>query len=275
MKALYVSDLDGTLFDSSGHLSEFTVDTLNSLIADGLNFTVATARSISSAGKLLDKLKLKIPAVMMNGVFLTDVSKKEQVYVNRFDQALAKSVIDVFIKNGRPPIVFSFNGEYIEAEFTELKNDYERRFVAKRQELYRRFDRVDRYTLNGNVVYINGIDDKETMQKIADELEKVDGVKFAHYLDTYSGDKYFVEVFIEAAGKWNSIEQLKSEYGFDRVVVFGDNANDVEMMLNADEAIAVGNALPPALEVADAVIDTNDNDGVAKYLLKLKSEGKL
>ena len=275
MKTLYVSDLDGTLFDSSGHLPEFTVDTLNSLIADGLNFTVATARSISSAGKLLDELKLKIPAVMMNGVFLTDVSKKEQVYVNRFDQALAKSVIDVFIKNGRPPIVFSFNGEYIEAEFTELKNDYERRFVAKRQELYRRFDRVDRYTLNGNVVYINGIDDKETMQKIADELEKVDGVKFAHYLDTYSGDKYFVEVFIEAAGKWNSIKRLKSEYGFDRVVVFGDNANDVEMMLNADEAIAVGNALPPALEVADAVIDTNDNDGVAKYLLKLKSEGKL
>lgn len=275
MKTLYVSDLDGTLFDSSGHLPEFTVDTLNSLIADGLNFTVATARSISSAGKLLDELKLKIPAVMMNGVFLTDVSKKEQVYVNRFDQALAKSVIDVFIKNGRPPIVFSFNGEYIEAEFTELKNDYERRFVAKRQELYRRFDRVDRYTLNGNVVYINGIDDKETMQKIADELEKVDGVKFAHYLDTYSGDKYFVEVFIEAAGKWNSIKRLKSEYGFDRVVVFGDNANDVEMMLNADEAIAVGNALPPALEVADAVIDTNDNDGVAKYLLKLKLEGKL
>ena len=116
---------------------------------------------------------------------------------------------------------------------------------------------------------------QETMQKIADELEKVDGVKFAHYLDTYSGDKYFVEVFIEAAGKWNSIKRLKSEYGFDRVVVFGDNANDVEMMLNADEAIAVGNALPPALEVADAVIDTNDNDGVAKYLLKLKSEGKL
>ena len=275
MKTLYASDLDGTLLDSSGHLSKFTTDTLNGLIADGMNFTVATARSVSSAGTLLDDLNLKIPAVMMNGVFLTDVPSKKQIYVNRFSDDVAKKVIDVFKKHDRPPMVFSFNGEYIETEFTVLKNDYERQFVAKRQKLYRRFEQVDNYALGGNVVYINGIDDKDTMQKIADDLKGIDGIKFSHYLDTYSRDKYFVEVYIEDAGKWNTLLRLKNMYGFDRVVVFGDNANDVEMMSNSDTAIAVGNALPPALEVADVVIDTNDNDGVAKYLLELKSEGKL
>ena len=64
-------------------------------------------------------------------------------------------------------------------------------------------------------------------------------------------------------------------YGFDRVVAFGDNGNDVEMLKNADLAVVVGNALPPALEVADIVIDTNDNDGVAKYLLELYRKGEL
>ena len=275
MKTLYVSDLDGTLLDSNGYLSQFTVDTLNRLIAEGMNFTVATARSVSSAAGLLDCVNLNIPAVMMNGVFLTDIPKKKQVYVNRFSNDVAKKVIDVFLKHGRPPFVYSFNGEYIETEFTELKNDYERRFVAKRQKLYRRFEKVDRYALNGNVVYINGIDNKEIMQAIADELKNIGGIKFSHYLDTYSGDKYFVEVYIESAGKWNTIQRLKETYGFDRVVAFGDNGNDVEMLKNSDLAVAVGNALPPALEVADVVIGQNDNDGVAKYLLKLYEEGRL
>ncbi len=275
MKTLYVSDLDGTLLDSNGHLSQFTADTLNKLIQEGMNFTVATARSVSSAAGLLDGVNLNIPAVMMNGVFLTDILKKRQVYVNRFSNAVAKKVIDVFLKHGRPPFVYSFNGEYIETEFTELKNDYERRFVAKRQKLYRRFEKVDNYALNGNIVYINGIDYKETMQAIADELKNIDGIKFSHYLDTYSGDKYFVEVYIESAGKWNTIQRLKEMYGFDRVVAFGDNGNDVEMLNNSDLAVAVGNALPPALEVADVVIDTNDNDGVAKCLLNLFEKGEL
>ncbi len=275
MKTLYVSDLDGTLFDSNGHLSDFTRDTLNELIANGMNFTVATARSVSSAAGLLDELDLRVPAVMMNGVFLTDVPTQKQVYVNYYPAELAHRVIDVFQKCDRPPLVFSFNGEFIECEFTEVRNEYERQFIAKRQKLYRRFDRVENYSVGGNTVYINGIDRKETMQAVADELQKIDGIKFSHYLDTYSGDKYFVEVYVESAGKWNSIKRLKEMYGFDRVVAFGDNGNDVEMLKNADVAVAVGNALPQALEVADIVIDTNDNDGVAKYLLDLYREGKL
>ena len=275
MKTLYVSDLDGTLFDSGGHLSDFTRDTLNGLIAGGMNFTVATARSVSSAAGLLDELDLRVPAVMMNGVFLTDVPTQNQVYVNRYPAELAYRVINVFRSNGRPPFVYSFNGEYIECEFTKLKNDYERQFVAKRQKLYRRFEKVEDYTVGNNTVYINGIDYKETMQAVADELKKIEGIKFSHYLDTYSGDKYFVEVYVESAGKWNSIKRLKKMYGFDRVVAFGDNGNDVEMLKNADLAVVVGNALPPALEVADIVIDTNDNDGVAKYLLELYRKGEL
>ena len=275
MKTLYVSDLDGTLFDSGGHLSDFTRDTLNELIAGGMNFTVATARSVSSAAGLLDELDLRVPAVMMNGVFLTDVPTQNQVYVNRYPAELAYRVINVFRSNGRPPFVYSFNGEYIECEFTKLKNDYERQFVAKRQKLYRRFEKVEDYTVGNNTVYINGIDYKETMQAVADELKKIEGIKFSHYLDTYSGDKYFVDVYVESAGKWNSIKRLKKMYGFDRVVAFGDNGNDVEMLKNADLAVVVGNALPPALEVADIVIDTNDNDGVAKYLLELYRKGEL
>ena len=50
---LYVSDLDGTLLRSDQTLSVETVSTLNRLMADGVMFTYATARSFSSAAPLV------------------------------------------------------------------------------------------------------------------------------------------------------------------------------------------------------------------------------
>ncbi len=268
MKTLYVSDLDGTLFASDGHPSEFTVKTINLLIKKGLQFTVATARSISSAAGLLDGLDMTLPGVMMNGVFLTDIRTKEQRYVCNLEKEKAEQVIDAFVSADRPPMLFYYNGQ-ICAEYTAIKNEYEEKFVARRKQLYHSFSMVEDYTVGNDTVYISGIDKKEVMDKVAEKLDKIDGIKYSYYLDTYSGDKYFIEAFSSSAGKKNTVEVLKKQYGFDRVVAFGDNSNDVEMLKAADVAIVVGNAQPEAKAVADIVIDTNDNDGVAKYLLEV------
>lgn len=48
---LFISDLDGTLLNGNAEVTEFTRNTLNRLIAKGLNFTAATARTLASAGK--------------------------------------------------------------------------------------------------------------------------------------------------------------------------------------------------------------------------------
>ena len=50
-------------------------------------------------------------------------------------------------------------------------------------------------------------------------------------------------------------------------MAFGDNGNDVEMLKNADLAVAVGNAQPIAKSSADIIIGSNDEDGVAQFLL--------
>jgi hydroxymethylpyrimidine pyrophosphatase-like HAD family hydrolase len=44
-KTLCISDLDGTLLNKNAELSEYTADALNDLIAKGLRFSVATART--------------------------------------------------------------------------------------------------------------------------------------------------------------------------------------------------------------------------------------
>ena len=64
---LYISDLDGTLLRPDGALSDYSRDGLNGLIADGMHFTVATARSVVSIRQLLQGLQLSLPVINLNG----------------------------------------------------------------------------------------------------------------------------------------------------------------------------------------------------------------
>ena len=50
--------------------------------------------------------------------------------------------------------------------------------------------------------------------------------------------------------------------------IIGDGKNDISMFLAADECYAMGNAVPELKAIATAVIDTNNNDGVARWLLE-------
>ena len=59
-KLLFVSDLDGTLLDREGQLSNDSVKRLNKLIDKGLNFTIATARNYDSAYPLLKGLNINV-----------------------------------------------------------------------------------------------------------------------------------------------------------------------------------------------------------------------
>lgn len=54
--------------------------------------------------------------------------------------------------------------------------------------------------------------------------------------------------------------------GIRDAVAFGDGLNDVTMLEAAGVGVAMGNAVPEAIAAADLVTDSNDADGVARYL---------
>lgn len=72
MKTLYVSDLDGTLLHSDASLSEYTAQTINGLLAKGMLFSYATARSYRTASQVTKKLDARIPLIVYNGTFVID-----------------------------------------------------------------------------------------------------------------------------------------------------------------------------------------------------------
>ena len=60
--------------------------------------------------------------------------------------------------------------------------------------------------------------------------------------------------------------QLKQKLECDRLVVFGDGKNDIDMFQMADKSYAVANAHDDLKQYATEVILSNDEDGVARWL---------
>lgn len=113
--------------------------------------------------------------------------------------------------------------------------------------------------------YITCIDEKEKLEPLYHKYK--DTYHCVFQIDIYT--KYqWLEIMPKAASKANAIKQLKEQLGCDRLVVFGDGKNDIDMFEIADEAYAVGNAVDELKEAATAVIGNNNEDGVAKWLEK-------
>ena len=68
--------------------------------------------------------------------------------------------------------------------------------------------------------------------------------------------------------KSNAIKKLKGMLDCDKLIVFGDGKNDIDMFQMADESYAVANAHEDLKKHATGIIGSNDEDGVAKWLEK-------
>ena len=64
------------------------------------------------------------------------------------------------------------------------------------------------------------------------------------------------------------MEQMSIIWGINKaeIVAFGDDLNDIDLLTHAGVSVAMKNALESVKEIADHICDTNDNDGVAKWL---------
>ena len=267
---LYVSDLDGTLMRSDGTISPYTVQTVNALVARGAAFTYATARSVESARTITGELNLELPVITRNGCVLADNKTGKHLEKALFTEeevALLKTLLPELPETG---FVSCFIGEQMIKTYLPGKHtpglqkylDYYRtdpRMVAADS-----FDGL----FCGRPGYVTLIDDKDKMAPFYERLRKYDCWECLFQKDTY-WDEYWVEVCPRNCTKAKAVLQMKERYGFKKLVVFGDSTNDLSMFRVADEACAVENASAELKAAATAVIGPNDEDAVAKTLLRL------
>ena len=119
--------------------------------------------------------------------------------------------------------------------------------------------------LKGDKFYITCIDDEKKLLPIYKKYK--DGFKCLYQKDYYS-DYYWLEIMPKSTTKANAALKLKEMLQCDELVVFGDEINDIDMFKIAHKAVAVKNAKDELKPYATEFTDSNENDGVAKYLIK-------
>ena len=78
----------------------------------------------------------------------------------------------------------------------------------------------------------------------------------------------FLQIMHKDASKSKAVMELAKIWGIDKskVVAFGNDFNDVDMLAHAGIGVAVANAFDDVKSAANYICDTNDNDGVAKWI---------
>ena len=270
MKTLYVSDLDGTLLTPEKKISGASADILNKLIQKGVLFTVATARSPATACEVLSNLDLELPGILLNGAVLYDFKNRRFAGSAPMSCQAAAEALAVYRQAGRLPFLYTLEDNEICVSYERFGHQAEERFCQERKgKAYKRFEQRELLLKSEDVpIYFTMMDEKEIVEPLYQRIKKIPGLKAAFYRDNYE-DVYFLEVFSSQASKSLAVQRLKDSLGADRVVAFGDNGNDVDMLLSADIGYAVGNAAPEAKAAADRIIGANTEDGVAEYLKPL------
>ena len=264
---LYVTDLDGTLMRSTGTLSPYTVETVNALVEKGLAFTFATARSIESARTITGGLRLNLPAITRNGCVLADNATGKHLEKALFTE----DEVDL-IKNLLPELpeygfVSCFVGEemyktYLPGRHTPAFQRYIDYYRNDR--LMRAADTFDGLFI-GQPGYVTLIDDREKIAPLYERMRQYPGWECLFQKDTY-WDEYWLEICPRNCTKAKAALKMKEQYGFSKLVVFGDALNDLPLFRAADEAYAVANASDEVKAAATAVIGSNDEDAVARFL---------
>ena len=269
MKTLFVSDLDGTLLNDQALLSDFSRENLKRLIDKGLLFTVATARTRATVKNIFSGIKMNIPWILMNGVLTYDPQNNENVSVFEIHPEDARNVLDIYEKYNKSPMLYVLREDHLEIQYKTLDNAYQKEYVDTRKDLTeKRFKKCEsglKIDENEKLIYMVSLDKEESLAPICEEIRKENRVNCAFYSDNYT-ECNFMECMNRTVSKGVAAQKLKDYLKVDKIIAFGDNLNDLPLFSIADECYAVSNACPELKKAATGIVDSNNNDGVVKFI---------
>jgi len=279
MKTLYISDLDGTLLDSSAEISVFTRLALSKMIENGTRFSVATARTAATTLKMLDYVPINVPIILMNGVSVYDIREKRYLKTHYIDPLSVSRLFGSLRKHGITGFIYTLENDELNTYYERIDTEQARTFIDERRNKFNKKFTLckDFYNLMDQpVIYFSVCEVKEKLMPLYEDFCKDENLHIEFYHNVYEEGVWYLEACSALASKHNAVDFLRKEYGFEKVVSFGDNLNDLPMFEASDECYAVANAKPEVKARATDVIRGNREDGVARWMMEnaYKKDGK-
>lgn len=271
-RTLYVSDLDGTLLNRQSVLSETSIATLNRILQEKKAlFTIATARTPATVVDLMKEVKCSLlPFVLMAGAVLWNDSKQNYERVRVIPSATVDKLLEIYGHYTIRPFIYRRHGNCLFVYHTFELTESERQFIEPRiQSPFKRLVTTESLTAQDpdDSVLVYSMGSYATLLNIANEIRASQlPCTLSCYQDIFDCSQGILEIYAPKTTKAEAIDYLAKQCHAERVVVFGDNLNDLPMMEIADYSVAVGNAFKEVKEQANEIIGCNDEDAVAKWI---------
>ncbi len=256
-KILICTDLDGTLLKKDKSISEENIKAIEYFKSEGGYFTFVTGRSASTVGEMYEKVRPNVPIGCFNGGGVYDKEKECYLFKMKTDRDILKLVKCI--------------DENVE-EAGILMHTFENIYFSKENEVTDWFMKI-----TGAEHVVKHYDDiEEDFSKVVFCCEKEESIfKIKKLLDEHPlnekfdfvrSEQHLYEVLPKGSGKGLAVKKLAELLKTDKTVAIGDFNNDVSMFKEAKVGIAVSNACKEALNSADYVTVSNEENAIAKVI---------
>ena len=287
MYKLVAIDLDGTMLDSYGMVTEETKKTIKKVEEQGVSVIIASGRPIDSIKSIANEIDSKKYFISGNGAIIYDMEKEEIIYEKCMPKEKVLEIIKICEENS-----IAYN-VYTEKEILATALKYNVLYYNK-ENLKKEESKKTKITIVKDMYeYVKNKEDANFLKiTVCDEtksvfnsiIRKFKEIKDIEVLDVshmsrktirqgtedFSIEYYYTEISRANVDKWYAIEYLMENLNLKReeVMAIGDNINDKMMIENAGLGIAMEQSTPVVKTIADDVAPNNNDDGVAKILQK-------
>ena len=289
MYRLVVVDLDGTMLNSYGMVTENTKNIIRQTMEKGIDVIIASGRPIDSIKTIAKENGSKNYFIAGNGALIYDMKKDKIIYDKFLPKNKVLEIIKICEENSISYNVYTdqtilatalkYNVLYYQKENLKKEENKQTKIsIIENMYEYVKNKKEEKY------LKITICDDNQTVfQSIIRKLRKIQGIEV---LDVSHMSRktikqgteeitiayYYTEITVQNVDKWNAIEFLMQKLNISKeeIVAIGDNVNDKKMIQEAGLGVAMGGSTPEITQIADDVTTSNNEEGVAKVLQKIR-----
>ena len=287
MYKLVAIDLDGTMLNSYGIVTEETKKVIKNTIDRGVEVIIASGRAMDSIKTIAKEIGSEKYFIAGNGSIIYDIQNEEIIYEKYLKKEKILEIIKLCEENSIAYNVYT--GKAIISKVLKYNVLFYYKENLKKPENQKTniniVQDVYEYVKNLNeekFLKVTVCDDNKSIfnsiiRKLRNiqEIEVLDVLHMSRKVITQGTEEidigyYYTEISNENVDKWEALKFLmkKTNISREELITIGDNINDKKMIENAGLGIVMQGSTPVVTEIADYITDTNNNNGVAKALEK-------
>ena len=260
-KHIIALDLDGTVLTDDKKIAPQTKAMIKKLIDDDHIVVIATGRSNRMSIFYYHELELVTPLINSNGAYVHHPQDKSWgKYHTPLNHKTAIEIVEACYELNSKNIIATVHDSIYLDQFDQTIVDFygsqDDGFIVGRI----------KEKLFENPTLMMLYPDENNLDILTNHLNDLHAEAIDHW--NWGAPYHIIEVMNKQMNKAEALKKIANEYGIpkERIIAFGDGANDMEMIDYAGIGVAMGNAIDELKTVAKYITDTNEEYGVANFL---------